>query len=52
VIVTENTTLLGVTDVGGGAGGLGTGNPAPPGLPGGPGEAIGFNPTLAAQIPV
>jgi hypothetical protein len=52
VIVTENTTISGMTDVSGGAGGPGSGNPAPPGLPGGPGEAIAFNPTLAAQIPV
>lgn len=52
VIVTENATLVGVTDVSGGAGGLGTGVPQPDGLPGGPGEAIAFNPMLAAQIPV
>lgn len=52
IVVTENATLLGTTDVSGGAGGAGVGVPAPPGLPGGPGEAIAFNPMLAAQIPV
>jgi hypothetical protein len=52
VIVTENTTLLGVTDVSGGAGGTGAGLPQDDGTAGGPGEAIAFNPMLAAQIPV
>lgn len=52
LIVTDNTTLLGVTDVSGGAGGNGAGSPAPPGTAGGDGEAIAFNPMLAAQIPV
>jgi hypothetical protein len=52
VIVTENASLAGVTDVSGGAGGAGVGIPVSPGFPGGPGEAIGFNPMLAAQIPV
>ena len=52
VVVTENATLLGVTDVSGGAGGAGAGNPQQAGTAGGPGEAIAFNPTLAAQIPV
>jgi len=50
VVVTENTTLAGITNVSGGAGGAGAGFPQSPGFPGGPGEAVAFNPTLAAQI--
>jgi hypothetical protein len=52
LIVTENMTLLGLTDVSGGAGGAGDGIPTPAGTAGGPGEAVAFNPMLAAQIPV
>jgi hypothetical protein len=52
IVVTENATLVGITDVSGGALGPGTGIPQPDGFAGGPGEAIAFNPMLAAQIPV
>lgn len=52
IVVTDNTTLAGVTSVVGGAGSAGAGVPQFDGTAGGPGEAIGFNPMLAAQIPV
>lgn len=51
LVVTENTTLLGIADVSGGPGGVGGGVPQFNGGDGGPGEAIAFNPMLAAQIP-
>jgi hypothetical protein len=52
IVVTENATLAGVTDVSGGAAGLSAGFPTSVPTPGGPGEAIGINPTLAMRIPV
>lgn len=52
VIVTENATLAGISNVSGGAAGAGAGFGFTAAQPGGPGEAIAFNPMLAAQIPV
>lgn len=51
LIVTEETTLAGIINVGGGIGGT-PGDAGTNGANGGPGEAIAFNPTLAAQIAV
>jgi hypothetical protein len=51
VVVTENTTLVGMSNVSGGAGGAPDGQQAGPGTAGGSGEAVAFNPMLAARIP-
>ncbi len=52
IVVTNNTTIVGVTNVLGGPGGIGSGFVTANGTNGGPGEAVAFNPMLAARIPV